>query len=127
MLTDKNPAEEGDYNRALGVDANLSFLEGSTNLTGFVAQTWTPGSQGENRAGYLEFDRRAGDVELTASYLDVGNDFDPDDGLDLTSIVTLDQPSFGTLIVNANGTVDSLLTQTTSEAVPSACFSTPTR
>jgi hypothetical protein len=80
MLTDKNPAEGEDYNRALGVDANLSFLEGSTNLTGFVAQTWTPGSQGENRAGYLEFDRRAGDVELTASYLDVGDDFDPEVG-----------------------------------------------
>jgi hypothetical protein len=80
MLTDKNPGEEGDYNRALGVDANLSFLEGSTNLTGFAAQTWTPGSQEANQAWYLEFDRRAGDVELSASYLDVGDDFDPEIG-----------------------------------------------
>ena len=80
MLTDKNPGEEGDYNRALGVDANLSFHEGSTNLTGFAAQTWTPGSQEANRAWYLEFDRRAGDVELSASYLDVGDDFDPEIG-----------------------------------------------
>ena len=80
LMADKRPGTDGDYNHALGVDATLSFLEGLTNLTGFVAGTWTPAPEVANRAGFLELDHRAGYYQLTSSYLDVGEDFDPEIG-----------------------------------------------
>lgn len=80
MLSDRSPGEDEDYNRVVGVDANLSFLDGSTNLTGFAAKSWTPGMKGQDRAAYVELDRRAGTVELNSSFLDIGENFNPEIG-----------------------------------------------
>ena len=80
MLADRSPGEDEDYNRTAGVDANLSFLDGSVNVMGFAAQSWTPGLSGQDRAAYVELDRRWGVAEFNTSFLDVGENFNPEIG-----------------------------------------------
>jgi hypothetical protein len=80
MFADRSPGEDEDYNRTMGVDANLSFLDGSTNVTGFAAKSWTPGLRDQDRVAYVELDRRSGVVEFNTSFLDVGENFNPEVG-----------------------------------------------
>ncbi|MEE2658958.1 MAG: DUF5916 domain-containing protein [Candidatus Latescibacterota bacterium] len=80
LLADRSPGQEEDYNRTVGVDASLSFDEGATSLRGFVGRTWTPGLRGPNAASFVEFDHRVGTTEFNASFIDIGEDFNPEIG-----------------------------------------------
>ena len=80
IALNRDPGEETGHNRALGADFNLSLLQASLNLRGFGAKTWSPDLEGEDTAGQLAFEYRTGDFETSASYLDVGENFDPEIG-----------------------------------------------
>ena len=85
IAMDRSPGEEdADYNRAVGVDASLSFFGGATNLRGFVARSWSPDLEDDlssaQGAGYAELSHEAGQTEASLSYLDVGEGFSPEIG-----------------------------------------------
>ena len=80
IAINRDPGEETDYNRSFGLDFNLSLLEATMNLRGFAARTWSPDLKGEDYAGQLALEYRGGDFEAQSSYLDVGENFDPEVG-----------------------------------------------
>ena len=81
MAIDRTPGEdEADYNRALGVDASLSFHDAATQVRGFAARTWSPDLSGDEYAGFVEIGHQGPLVETRLSYLDVGENFNPEVG-----------------------------------------------
>jgi hypothetical protein len=80
IAINRDPGEETDYNRSLGADFNLSLLQSAMNIRGFGAKTWSPDLRGEDYGGQLSFDYRTGIFETSASYLDIGENFDPEVG-----------------------------------------------
>ncbi len=82
-----------NYNRTFGLDGKYGIKEAIT-LSGFVAKTETPGLEGKDYAVSTAFDFRTRKYEATASYAEVGDDFNPEvgflereDGYRQTSIV----------------------------------------
>ena len=80
IAIDRNPGEETPYNRSLGTDLNLSLLDATLNLRGFLARTWTPAAEGGEFAGQVELEHRTRLVESRFSYLDVQESFNPEVG-----------------------------------------------
>ena len=86
-------AGSDNYNRTFGVDGKYGIKEAVT-LSGFLAKTETPGLEGKDYAFSTAFDFRTRKYEATASYAEVGDDFNPEvgflereDGYRQTSIV----------------------------------------
>ncbi len=82
-----------NYNRTFGIDGKYGIKEAIT-LSGFLAKTETPGLEGKDYAFSSAFDFRTRKYEATASYAEVGDDFNPEvgflereDGYRQTSIV----------------------------------------
>ncbi len=82
-----------NYNRTFGLDGKYGIKEAIT-LSGFVAKTETPRLKGKDYAYSTAFDFRTRKYEATASYAEVGDDFNPEvgflereDGYRQTSIV----------------------------------------
>ena len=80
IAIDKQPGSEAAYNRAGGADFTLSLMEAALNLRGFVAKTWTPGTDGRDRAGLVELDFRRSRFEARMGWLDVEEEFAPEVG-----------------------------------------------
>ncbi len=80
IALNRDPGEEGDYNRAVGADINLSLLDAALNVRSFLAKTWSPDLTGEDMAGLLAIEHRAGYRETSVSYLDVEENFNPEIG-----------------------------------------------
>ena len=80
IAVNRDPGGETDYNRSLGLDADFSLLDAALNIRGFAARTFSPDHQGREDAGHFAVDYRRGAFESNASYLDVGEDFNPEVG-----------------------------------------------
>ena len=80
IAVNRDPGSEADYNRSFGLDADLSLLDAALNIRGFAARSFSPDRQGREDAGHLEIDYRRSAFEGRASYLDVGEDFNPEVG-----------------------------------------------
>ena len=80
-------------------------VDDATGLTSNIAQV-TITIDPQNDAP-IAVDDIASATEGALTVLDLtANDTDPDDGLDFSSVVTLDAPSFGAVSVNVDGTVN---------------------
>ena len=80
IALNRDPGEESDYNRAFGADLNLSLLDAALNVSSFLARSWSPEFNGQDMAGLIAVEHRAGDTETALSYLDVQENFDPEIG-----------------------------------------------
>jgi hypothetical protein len=80
IALNRDPGEESDYNRAFGADLNLSLLDAALNVSSFLARSSSPEFNGQDMAGLIAVEHRAGDTETTLSYLDVQENFDPEIG-----------------------------------------------
>ncbi|MDP6016599.1 MAG: DUF5916 domain-containing protein [Candidatus Latescibacteria bacterium] len=80
IALNRDPGEESGYIRALGADMNLSLLDAALNVRSFLARTWSPDLEGEDMAGLVSLEHRAGDTETQLSYLDVQENFNPEIG-----------------------------------------------
>ena len=68
-----------NYNRTFGIDGKYGIKEAMT-LSGFAAKTETPGLHGKDYAFSSAFDYRTRKYEATASYAEVGDNFNPEVG-----------------------------------------------
>lgn len=80
IALNRDPGEDSDYNRAVGADVNLSLRDAALSLRSFVARTWSAEAGGQDMAGLLAVEHRAGDTETAVSYLDVQANFNPEIG-----------------------------------------------
>ena len=80
IVTSRDPGEASDFNRSIGADFNLSLLETSLKLRGFLARTWTPDADGNQFAHHLEVEHQTTDTQTRLSYLDVEENFNPEIG-----------------------------------------------
>jgi len=80
IAVNRDPGTSTDYNRSFGLDADLSFLDAALNLRFFAARTFSPQTQGREDAAHFAVDYRRGAFESRASYLDIGDDFNPEVG-----------------------------------------------
>jgi hypothetical protein len=80
IATNRDPAAEAAHNRAAGVDLNLSLLQATLQLRGFLARSFSPDFSSKEGAGQLAVDHRIGFWENRASYLDVQQNFNPEVG-----------------------------------------------
>ena len=80
IAINRDPGAETDYNRSFGLDADFSLLNAALNIRGFAARTFSPERQGREDAEHFAIDYRRGAFESNASYLDVGEDFNPEVG-----------------------------------------------
>ncbi len=67
------------YNRTWGVDLSLSLLQ-SLNFGGFLAKTYTPDVQGKDWASNIYFDWRNDLFSFDGSYMEIGENFNPEMG-----------------------------------------------
>jgi hypothetical protein len=97
-----------DYVHDGGETASDTFRYGIRDLAGAASNpaTVTVTLSPVNDPPTAVDDRSATEVGGTATIRVSGNDRDPDDGLDLTSVVVTVQPAYGTVVVNGDGTVD---------------------
>jgi hypothetical protein len=72
-------AGSDNWNRAYGVDANIS-LTPNTRLYAFAAGTTSPGEVGTDTAGRIFYDFRNNLWQLSGGYSQVGNNFNPEVG-----------------------------------------------
>jgi len=54
IALNKQPFDNGGYNRAAGIDANV-YLSPNTQIGGFAAKSFSPDMKGNDFAGYLDF------------------------------------------------------------------------
>ena len=81
IAVNRDPGTETDYNRSFGLDADFSLLDAALNIRGFAARTFSPADAiGGEDAGHIAADYRRGAFESNASYLDIGDDFNPEVG-----------------------------------------------
>ncbi|MFT5089277.1 MAG: hypothetical protein ACI906_002894 [Candidatus Latescibacterota bacterium] len=80
IALNRDPGEESNYNRAFGADINLSLLNAALNVRSFLAKTSSPDLTGDDMAGLLAIEHRAGNRETSFSYLDVQENFNPEIG-----------------------------------------------
>ena len=80
VATNRDPSNNADHNRSFGLDADFSLLEAMLNIRGFVARSFSPEHSGRESAGHLEVDYRRGVFESRVSYIDIGEDFNPEIG-----------------------------------------------
>ena len=80
IAVNREPGAAAGYNRSAGVDADWSLLDAALNIRGFAARTFSPDLEGRESADHLEVDYRWSVLETRASYLDVGEDFNPEVG-----------------------------------------------
>lgn len=71
------PEVAGDYNRSLGVDANLRLAGGRMLLNTYLALTDEPGADGDRTAGLLEVAWRDPLWDASMLLKTVGDDFNP--------------------------------------------------
>jgi Domain of unknown function (DUF5916) len=72
-------ASSDDWNRAYGVDANISLTQNS-RLFAFIAGTTSPGAVGTDTAGRIFYDFRNNLWQVSGGYSQVGSDFNPEVG-----------------------------------------------
>lgn len=99
MAINRSPGSTSEHNRSLGLDADFSLLNTALNIRGFIARTITPSEPNYDKeiaiasgtidstnekeresAGLMELDYRWGPFETRASYLDIGEAFNPEVG-----------------------------------------------
>ena len=80
IAVNRDPGGETDYNRSFGLDADFSLMDAALNIRGFTARTFSPEASGRESAGHVAVDYRRGAFESNASYLDIGEDFNPEVG-----------------------------------------------
>ncbi|MBI4442389.1 MAG: carbohydrate binding family 9 domain-containing protein [Acidobacteria bacterium] len=80
VFINRQSAQPDDHNRSFGADVNFWFLQRDLRITGLLAKTQTPGRDGKDRAGLLEAELQKNLVRAQASYLDIGENFNPEVG-----------------------------------------------
>jgi hypothetical protein len=84
--------DQGDNNRSFGVDANFG-IGAFGNLFNYYSETKTPGLRGSDHAGASSFAYDDAINEISAGYLEVGRNFNPEVGF--VRRVGLRKPNFG--------------------------------
>lgn len=87
-----NFPDQEDNNRSFGVDANFGIGDFG-NLFNYYAKTKTPGLHGGDHAGSSSFSYDDATNDISAAYLEVGRNFNPEVGF--VRRVGLRKPSFG--------------------------------
>ncbi|MEE2777072.1 MAG: DUF5916 domain-containing protein [Acidobacteriota bacterium] len=72
-------APDDDYNRTYGIDGQIGIGR-YADLSGFIANTSTPGREGHDHAFALEVGQESPRWRNRASYSEVGEDFNPEVG-----------------------------------------------
>ncbi len=73
------PDPDDDYNRTYGIDGRWGIGD-DTILSGYLAKTDTPGLDGKDHAFELKADYNSENWSNSASYTEVGDDFNPEVG-----------------------------------------------
>jgi hypothetical protein len=76
IVTNVEVADSSLYNRALGLDGTLRFW-GSSSVDGWFTNVWSPDGRAQNRAGAVRTTLQRDVYSVSASYTNVGRDFDP--------------------------------------------------
>jgi hypothetical protein len=79
VLFTNRQASGNDYNRELGFDGRWGINE-QTTLDAWVMKTDTPGLEGEDWAGSVHFDWSTPLWQVSATYLDIDDNFNPEMG-----------------------------------------------
>ena len=72
-------ADATDYNRTYGIDGRWGFGQNGL-VSGFAAQTETPGRRGEDHAYDMAVDYNAQAWRVRAGYMEMGDNFNPEVG-----------------------------------------------
>lgn len=75
----KDPLNGGNYNRTFAIDGLLAF-DSNITINGYLAKTFTPGIEGKDYNGFVDFSWGNDKAYARASYTDVGENFDPQVG-----------------------------------------------
>ena len=79
LMTSRDSAISGDYNRVYGTDAHLQFFQ-KLEFDSYVLGSNTPGRSGRNQARRFETGWRDEEFLVTAEYNDVQPNFNPEVG-----------------------------------------------
>jgi len=79
VLFTNRQASSDDYNREIGVDGRWGVNE-QTTIDAWLMKTATPGLEGEDWAGSVRFDWSSPLWQVRGSYLDIGDNFNPEMG-----------------------------------------------
>jgi len=79
VLFTNRQASGSDYNREIGVDGRWG-INAQTTADAWIMKTETPGLEGEDWAGQVRFDWGSPLWQVRGSYLDVGENFNPEMG-----------------------------------------------
>ncbi len=80
MFLNRQSGQPDDRNRTFGADTNLILLGTDLRLSGALARTETPGLDGSDTLGKVEMNYNKDIFELTSSYVDIGENFNPELG-----------------------------------------------
>ena len=81
IVTSRDSARSGDFNRLYGVDTLLRFFQRKLDVSAYLLGTDTPGRQGPDQARLLDTTWRDDDFSIGARYETVQPDFNPEVGL----------------------------------------------
>ncbi|MFC1726116.1 DUF5916 domain-containing protein [candidate division KSB1 bacterium] len=79
IFLNKDAMNSNNYDRGLGLDFDLNFYR-NLNLRGYLAKNYSGLKTDKNTSGYMDFKWGSDLHEINISYLDVGENFDPEMG-----------------------------------------------
>ncbi len=79
MGLSKDPASGGNYNRTFAIDGLFSF-DNNITVNGYFAKTMSPGLQGKDYNGHVNFSWGTDIFYSNASFTDIGANFNPEMG-----------------------------------------------
>ena len=91
LFTNRQAASD-DYNRELGFDGRWGINE-ETTVDAWIMKTETPGLDGEDLAGSVRFDWSSPLFQVRGSYIDIGNNFNPEMGFVTRTGIRAAEPS----------------------------------
>ena len=94
IFVNREGGEQGDYNRAYGIDANFQFVQNLT-LNGYLAGTQSPGRSGENLQTKISSKWDDGFWGGQLLFADIGENFNPEVGFVPRTGVRNYQVNFG--------------------------------
>lgn len=80
IFLNKRSSLPQDHNRSYGADANFAFLNTTLKFNGLLARTETPGRTGSDEIAKLDGEYGDNLVRVQGSYLQVGENFNPEMG-----------------------------------------------
>ncbi len=80
LFMNKQSGLPDDSNRAFGVDGNLLFFRTDLRLSALAAKTDTPGLENDDWIGKIEGEYQNNQVQVLSSYVDIGENFNPEMG-----------------------------------------------